>query len=333
MEAVVVKIGLYDVDSHNFPNLVLMKLSAYHKAQGDAVEWADFFEHYDRVYVSKIFGNEYTSDVAYYFNADEVIYGGTGYAISIQSDMEVYEQEKDASLPYEVEHIYPDYGLYPELTKDKAYGFLTRGCSNNCGFCIVSQKEGCRSVKVADLSEFWRGQKEVVLLDPNLLACDERIELLQQLIDSGVQVDFTQGLDARFVTREIALLLKEIKCKMIHFAFDIPENEEAIMRGLKNFVTYAEYDSKRRNCYVYVLTNYNTTFEEDYRRVQLIRECGLDPDIRIYRKPTVPQILKDLQRWCNNRFIYRSTPDFMKYIPRSDGKTIEELYFGRRNGK
>ena len=33
------KIGLIDVDSHNFPNLALMKISAYHKAHGDDVEW------------------------------------------------------------------------------------------------------------------------------------------------------------------------------------------------------------------------------------------------------------------------------------------------------
>ena len=322
------KIGLYDVDSHKFPNLPLMKISAYHKAKGDTVEWVDFFTHYNKVYVSKVFGDEYSKDTEYFFDADEIEYGGTGYAITVENGKEVYHKNRDKDLPYEIEHIYPDYSLYPTLTKDKAYGFLTRGCCNNCDFCIVSKKESQCSHKVADLSEFWRGQKEIILLDPNILACKDRAELLQQLIDSGAKVDFSQGLDARFITADIALMLKQIKIKMFHFAFDFVKNETAIMKGLKTFVDVTGYDNTARNCYVYVLTNYNTTFAEDYRRIKLIQSVGLDPDVRIYRKSTAPQITRDLQRWCNNRFIYRSQPDFMQYIPRKDGKTIRELYFG-----
>ena len=97
---------------------------------------------------------------------------------------------------------------------------------------------------------------------------------------------------------------------------------------MQNFVDVLGLEAIQRKCYVYVLTNYNTTFEEDLRRVKLIQSIGIDPDIRIYRKPTAPQITKDLQRWCNNRIIYRSQPNFMQYIPRKDGKTINELYFG-----
>lgn len=322
------KIGLYDVDSHKFPNLPLMKISAYHKARGDTVEWVDFFTHYNKVYVSKVFGDEYSKDTECFFDADEIEYGGTGYAITVENGKEVYHKNRDKDLPYEIEHIYPDYSLYPTLTKDKAYGFLTRGCCNNCDFCIVSKKESQCSHKVADLSEFWRGQKEIILLDPNILACKDRAELLQQLIDSGAKVDFSQGLDARFITSDIALMLKQIKVKMFRFAFDFVKNETAIMKGLKTFVDVTGYDNAARNCYVYVLTNYNTTFAEDYRRIKLIQSVGLDPDVRIYRKSTAPQITRDLQRWCNNRFIYRSQPDFMQYIPRKDGKTIRELYFG-----
>ncbi len=321
------KIGLFDIDSHKFPNLPLMKISAYHKLRGDTVEWANFLEYYDRVYVSKIFGSEYSSDVMYNFNTPETIYGGTGYAITVEKGKEVYHKDKDKDLPYEIEHIFPDYSLYPELTKNKAYGFLTRGCCNNCDFCIVSKKEGNCSRKVADLSEFWNGQKEIILLDANILSCKDRTELLQQLIDSNAKVDFTQGLDARFITADIALMLKQIKVKMFHFAFDFMKNEKAIMKGLKTFVDVVGYDNTARNCYVYVLTNYNTTFAEDYRRIKLIQSVGLDPDVRIYRKSTASQITRDLQRWCNNRVIYRSQPDFMQYIPRSDGKTIKQLYF------
>lgn len=318
------KIGLYDVDSHNFPNLPLMKISAWHKSQGDEVEWWFPMIHYDKVYVSKVFGDEYSQMDMTAISADEIVFGGTGFAITVEDGKEVYHKDRDKDLPYEIEHIYPDYSLYPELTKDKAYGFLTRGCCNNCSFCIVSQKEGMCSHKVADLSEWWRDQKEIILLDANILACKDRISLLQSLIDSGATVDFTQGLDARFVTPEIAEMLGKIKTKMYHFAFDFMKNEKAIVKGLKTFVDIVKPDE--RKCYVYVLTNYDTTFEEDIYRVRKLKELGLSPDVRIYRKNTAPQITKDLQRWCNNRFIYRSGVDFYDYIPRADGKTIREIY-------
>lgn len=322
-----VKIGLYDVDSSNFPNLPLMKISGYHKGKGDEVEFLQFMEHYDKVYVSKVFGDEYSQMDITAINADEIVFGGTGFAITIENGKEVYHKDRDKDLPYEIEHQYPDYSLYPELTENKAFGFLTRGCCNDCGFCIVSKKEGRCSVKVADLSEWWNGQKEIVLLDPNILACKDRKELLQQLIDSGAKVDFTQGLDARFITAEIADMLKQIKTKTYHFAFDFMKNEKQIIQGLKTFVDIVK--PNKRQCYVYVLTNYDTTFVEDWYRVKKLREIGLDPDIRVYRKNSLPKrhILRDLQRWCNNRIIYRSQPDFMQYIPRKDGKTIKELYF------
>lgn len=320
------KIGLVDVDSHNFPNLPLMKISAYHKLKGDDVEFVSPFTHYDKVYVSKIFGDEYSQYEHFCYDADEIIYGGTGFAITIEQGKEVYHKNKDQVLPYEIEHIYPDYSLYPELTKDKAYGFLTRGCINNCEFCIVSKKEGRCSVKVSDLSEWWNGQKSIVLLDANILACKDCKELLTQLAESKAKVDFTQGLDARFITPEICCILKQIKVKMYHFAFDFMKNEKAIINGLNTFVKEMEYnENKSRNCYVYILTNFNTSIQEDIYRINKVREIGLSPDVRIYRKNTAPRILRDIQRWCNNRFIYRKC-ELCDYIPRTDGKRMSELY-------
>ena len=325
------RIGLIDVDGHNFPNLPLMKLSAWHKANGDTVEWYEPLFHsmgepFDRVYMSKVFGEEYSVDYQYYVNAKEVIKGGTGYHIHIENGKEVFDKENHKNLPDEVEHIYPDYSLYPEYTKDTAYGFLTRGCCNNCSFCIVSKKDGLCSHKVADLSEFWRGQKNIKLLDPNLLACKEHLELLQQLADSKAKVDFTQGLDARFINEKNLEILKQINISMLHFAFDFMKFEKHIIRGLS--LAKEKLKISDRNAIVYMLTNYDTTIEEDLYRIQKIREIGFAPDVRIYRKETLPHphILRDLQRWANNKFIYRSC-EFMDYVPRSDGKTIKELYF------
>ena len=301
-----------------------MKISAFHKSQGDSVEFATPLEEYDRVYVSRVFGDEYTAFQDFCFNAKEVFYGGTGFAIKIENGREVYVKKNDSELPSEIEHIYPDYSLYPELTKNTAYGFLTRGCPNNCDFCIVSKKEGRRSRKVADLSEFWSGQSHIKLLDANILACNDRVFLLKQLADSGAHVDFTQGLDARFITEDIAALLNDIKIDRVHFAFDFMRYEKEITRGFEIFKRICcPGDSK---VIVYMLTNYNTSISEDLYRIEAIRKFGYLPDVRIYRKTTAPKVLKDLQRWCNNRILYRSC-NFMDYIPRKDGKTIRQLYF------
>lgn len=153
------KIGLIDVDGHNFPNIPLMKISAWHKQQGDSVEWYDpmFSGHMDKVYMSKVFS--FSSDYEYFIDADEVIKGGSGYCINLVNEKEVFDKSKDIELPYEIEHIYPDYSIYG--ITDTAYGFLSRGCPRGCSFCHVEAKEGRASRKVADLSEFWRGQKNI----------------------------------------------------------------------------------------------------------------------------------------------------------------------------
>lgn len=170
------KIGLIDVDGHNYPNLALMKLSAWHKGQGDMVEWYDFSQHYDRVYMSKVF--HFSPDYGYVVNADKVVRGGTGYAIR-GAGGETYRQEDDKPLPYEVEHTCPDYSLYG--IKDTAYGFLTRGCPRGCDFCIVAKKEGQCSHKVADLSEFWGGAKKHYSLRPEY-SCLQGLERLARPI-------------------------------------------------------------------------------------------------------------------------------------------------------
>lgn len=180
------RIGLIDVDGHNFPNIPLMKLSAWHKAKGDIVEWYEPLIHgfpappLDKVYMSKVFSNEYSLDYPYAVNAKEIIKGGTGYCISLVNGKEVFDKTKNNELPYEVENMYPDYSIYyekiPEV-RNTAYGFLTRGCPNDCCFCHVTDKEGKCSVKVADLDMFWRGQKNIKLLDPNITACKWRKQL------------------------------------------------------------------------------------------------------------------------------------------------------------
>lgn len=281
--------------------------------------------HYDKVYISKVFnlpGIKKIPKSPPNFYADEVVMGGTGLAIEIVNGKEIFHKERHSNLPTDIEHLYPDYSLYPEYS-DMACGFLTRGCCNACGFCIVCEKEGRCSYKVADLEEFWWNQKVIKLLDPNILACKDRDNLLKQLIDSKARVDFTQGLDARFITKDITDALNQMKVQNIHFAFDFMKNENAILNGLSCFNQY--YQKSRWNLNCYILTNYDTTLEEDWYRVKKVKELGFHPYVMIYQKGTHPQFLTDLARWSNSRFISKSV-SFEDYIPRVDGKTCGQLY-------
>lgn len=295
------RIGLIDVDGHNFPNLALMKISAWHKSQGDSVEWCLPLDHYDIVYQSKVFDDTYSPDIDWMPQADKVIKGGTGYGL-------------DSALPSEIEHIYPDYSLYPELTKDTAYGFLTRGCPRGCKFCIVAKKEGRKSYKVADLKEFWRGQKHIELLDPNILACREHIDLLGQLVKSKAQVNFNQGLDIRLTNETNISLLNQIKVKEIHFAWDNPKDD--LTQYFEKYKGLAKHKPHGSYGTVYCLTNFGSSMEENLYRVYTLRELGYDPYIMIYDKPNAPREIRLLQRWCNNKIIFKSCPRFEDFDPK-----------------
>lgn len=285
------KIGLIDVDSHNFPNLCLMKLSAYHKQQGDDVEWWNGFLHYDRVYQSKIFDETYTPDNDFVIDADEIIKGGTGYDLKNR-------------LPDDVEHTCPDYSLYG--IEDTAYGFLTRGCPRQCPFCITSKKDGRRSRKVADLREFWSDQTTIELLDQNILACPDREDLLLQLAESNARVNFTQGLDARLLTKDIIGITNRIKLNDFMFAWDRMTDERPVMEGLNLWSTYTKRKYHGKLAGVFVLTNYDTTHEEDLYRVKKLKNMKFDPYVMIYDKGSAPKKTIRLQRYVNNKYVFNA---------------------------
>lgn len=308
------KIGLIDVDGHNFPNLPLMKISAWHKSQGDTVEWYEplFSGHMDIVYMSKVFS--FSPDYWYYIDADKVIKGGSGYCISLFDGKEVFDKEKDIELPYEVEHIYPDYSLYG--ITDTAYGFLTRGCPRGCDFCHVAEKEGKCSHKVADLSEFWNGQKNIVLCDPNILACKDWKDLLQQLIDSGAWIDINQGLDIRLMTEEKAEMIKKLKIKEVHFAWDRYEDKDIVLPKFKMFKEKTNIDIRKLIVFVLCGDKEKRVLESDLERIYTLKDMGYWAYVMLYDKEHIPKghELRKLQRWVNNRFIFAKCKTFEEYL-------------------
>lgn len=318
------RVGLIDVDGGGrFPNIVLMKIAAWHKAQGHEVSWYSMFDGwYDKVYMSKVFS--FTPDYDYSINATEVVRGGSGYCIELIDGKEVYHTERDTALPEEVEHIYPDYSLYPTLTEDTAYGFLTRGCPRGCEFCVVGKKEGRCSRKVADLSEFWNGQKNIVLCDPNILACKDWKDLLQQLIDSKAWVDFNQGLDIRLMAEEKARMLSQIKMKEVHFAWDKYEDKERVIPKLNLF---AKHFRLGHRAVVYTLVNFDTTLEQDLERIYTLRDMGYWAYVMIYDKEHCDPIYRKLQRWVNMRSTFAKIDRFEDYNRKQQDNTNQLILF------
>lgn len=299
------KVALIDVDGHNFPSLPLMKLSAWHKSVGDEVEWYDPLIAWqyppDLVYMSKVF--TFTPDYPHPVNAGKIIRGGTGYHYPDGGDW----------LWEEIEHIYPDYSLYPDLCKDTAYGFLTRGCPRGCGFCIVADKEGKVSRKVADLSEFWNGQRNIKLLDPNMFACRQWKNLSQQLIESGAWIDFTQGCDIRIMNEEKISYIKRMKIKQIHFAWDKYGDKEMIVPKFQMFKELTGWDKRKMT--VYALCGYDTTIEQYLDRIYTLRNLGYSPYVMIYDKykKKKKDPLVRIQRWVNSRFAFAVCEKFEDY--------------------
>lgn len=317
------KIGLIDCDGHNFPNLCLMKISAFHKNKGDEVEWYEPFKglvrEYDIVYCSKVFS--FSQDYEFPIYAKKVIKGGSGYAIRLEDGIEVYDTEKDKPLDDEIEHQYPDYTLYPKMTKNTAYGFLTRGCpyGNIHEYCHVGKKEGLCSHKVADLEEFWKGQKKIILSDPNILACKDHMELLEQLARSGAKVEFNQGVDIKLINKENLEVIKKIDLISVNFAFDRYEEKDLIEPKLKAFKEATGYRRDKVSCYV--LTNFESRSKgiaEEIKhalyRMEFLRSLDFQPYIMIYDKEHCEGIYKKIQRYSKPIFFwkYRTFEEYLK---------------------
>ena len=329
------EVGLIDIDGHAqkkkwgatiYPNLALGKLARWHRLNNDTVVWArpyDLFntQAYDTIYASKIFN--FTDDVDWsLFSAREIIKGGTGYDIT-------------SKLPDDVDRLQPDYSIFPNVPKDTAYGFLTRGCPNKCKWCVVPTKEGlvyaymdCEEIAI-------EGRTKLVLMDNNILASgDYGKSQLEKIARNGYQIDFNQAMDARLMTDEWARLM--VKCRWIdrriRFGCDTTQQIEHCERAIDMLKGYGY----KGEFFLYTMIGGGKNdIDECYSRIHYwwkrnhdIRERHLGGNIYPYAQPyrdpnnpnhIIPQWQKDMARWCNKHMIFQLT-DFMEFSPRKNFK-------------
>lgn len=294
-------IGILAVDS-NYPNLALMKISNYHKLQEDLVEWYNPFNHYDKVYMAKVFS--FTEDYQQWItNADYIEKGGTGYDIS-------------KVLPGKIDCMVPDYSLY-NLDDKTAYGFLTRGCPNKCKWCIVPQKEG-KIAPYMDIEEIAvNNRKNIILMDNNVLASEYGLQQIEKIIRLKLRVDFNQGLDACLVTDEVARLLAKVKwIKRIRFGCDTPGQIAECERAT---ALIDKYGYKGEYFFYCILLN---DFKESFERINHWRYKGSRflPHAQPYRdfnnpRQIIPQWQNDLAGWADKKQVFRSC-EFRDFMPR-----------------
>lgn len=283
-------IGLLDIDYNGFPNLALMKISSYYKSIGHNVEFATMFNHYDKIFKSKIFS--WSVDPEYCYNTDFVICGGTGYNLNELSD--------------EIDYSTPDYSLYNCL---HAYGYLTRGCPNKCKWCIVPEKEG--SIReYMDIEQIISDKKSVILMDNNVLAIDHGIKQIEKIIKLKYKVDFNQGLDARLIDDSIAKLLSKVKwLSKLRMACDSQSMKIHIKKAVS---LLRKYNCTPSNYFIYTLIK---DIDESLDRIEFIRSLKCDPFAQPFRdfKNTEPSNeQKRLARWCNHKAIFKSVK-FLEY--------------------
>lgn len=291
------KIGLIDVDGHNFPNLALMKLSAWHKAMGDDVEWAvPMFGEYDRIYASKVF--TFTKDFEpLHYRTKEIVRGGTGYDIK-------------SKLPNEVDGFTGlDYSIYPQYPF--SIQFYSRGCIRHCPFCLVHEKEG--TIRPVRPMQWNPNAKWIEVLDNNFFANPEWRSAVDDLKAQQLPIKF-HGVDVRIMDEEQAATLNSLRLKSgVHIAWDLPQVDltsrlEAMTRHIS---------PSKIACYV--LIGYNSTRDQDLRRLRTLKRLGILPFVQPYRDYTTnrqpTQYEKDISRWANRAWLFKSM-DFLEYKPR-----------------
>ena len=294
------KILLVDLDDTSFPNLALMKLSAFHKRIGNQVTFNFLIGRYDEVFVSCVFSKNAYKVKNLPF--DSLCMGGSG--INLQEKLENV-----------TEKTMPDYALYG---KDFSLGFITRGCSRKCTFCLVPEKEGMIYL-AADISEFLSPHfDKVVLLDNNILAYQDHELILRELIERNLKVSFCQGFDIRLINETNAQILSELQSynwkfrrQTYYFAFDDIKLEKVVREGIK---ILGRAGIKPARLMFYVLTGYNSSIEEDLYRINILTRLNVDIFVMLHNGAARhDRTRREFQMWANMPRFRKSVP-FAKWV-------------------
>ena len=316
-------IGLHDAEKDYFkhgkiiPNLALMKISAWHKAHGDEVEWWNPLQKYDHVYSSKVF--DFTPTDPYL--PPDAIRGGTGY-----SDIPINQE-----LPADVDAMFPDYSICPEC--DYAIGYLTRGCVRNCRWCVVPRKEGhIRAYR--EWQEIVRNDTDkLVLMDNNILACEHGINQLESMIGSGYRIDLNQGMDARLVTDDVAQILSRLSwIRFIRFSCDQKSQIEPIRRMVE---LLRKYGVRPYQIFIYLLVTQD--IEDAAERVEALRHyTGINLYAQAERNDRMGIIPNHEQLEFSQRYIYSGcyrVETWKEYCARRNLNFKEEKIHERKNSE
>lgn len=301
------QITIIDVDGHNgFPNLPLMKISSFHKAKGDNVEWhlPIFGKHYDVAYISKVF--TFSKDYLFPIDATTIVKGGTGYDIK-------------SKLPNDIEIVKSlDYSIYPNV--DYSIQFYSRGCIRHCPFCCVHDKEG--NINPQEPMDLNPKGSWIQVLDNNFFANPEWKSAINHLKKCNQPIKF-HGIDVRIMTEEMAYSLKQLKMRdRIHIAWDLPQMD--LRPQLKELTKYIN----PHDIVCYVLVGFNSTKEQDMFRLQTLKDYKISPFVQPYRdfnNKRIPSMYeKDIAKWANQRKLFFLI-DFKDYSPRK-GFTCKEYF-------
>lgn len=316
-------IAIIDADlisrkNHRFPNLAAMKLSAYWQPYAKLKLDYNDLDQFDHVYISKVFTD--TPIDKGILELPNVTYGGTGFYF-----------DKAPALPYEIEHIMPDYHLYDEWSAGKknveeytdySIGFLTRGCFRGCEFCV---NQNYRSVQEhSPLKEFYDPtRKKICLLDDNFLGCKNWRPLLEELIATNKRFKFKQGLDERILTEKKCQLLFSAKYDgKITFAFDNIADKEIIIKKLEMI---RRYTNERITFYVLCGFDRNNSYDDSFwrqdvldmfERIKILASYKCIPYImrfNRYEESPFRGLYVTVAGWCNqpSMFVKKSLKEYV----------------------
>lgn len=299
------KIRLTQIDG-TMPNLALMKLSHWHRTQGDEVTFSreierDLFEPaYDRVYGSCIFKFSQDRLLRFQHQWPDAIIGGTGTPLT---------HTVEDLIGGEYEHY--DYSIYPEI--DYSIGFTQRGCRLRCKFCEVPKKEG-KARNESTIAEIWRGDghpKKLHLLDNDFFGGPNWQDRIAEIREGGFRICLSQGINVRLINQEAAEALASIqyrdskfKERRLYTAWDNIGDEGIFLRGV-DMLEAAGVPAKHLMAYMLIGYDKAETWDRIWHRFNRMLERGISPYPMVYDRSR-----KDLlafQRWVITG-LYRIVP-------------------------